>query len=364
VGAIDSCTAEYPLSCKDDEESFSNCSSGLIACDPETDNCPLLFRSSASMKKDQFMGILAVFFSLSLIYVSLYLIVKLINRMLINNPVEVIAKLTAQNHYLIMLMGCGSGMLLVDTSVTECAFMPFVATGIFEIEQMFPWCIGSNLGCAATNAFIAYSIGGREYLLVALAHLLFNVLGTILWYPLPYLRQFPLHGALIVGIVARMWRIACLVHFVVTFIAVPILFTIIANMISSEKKVRAGLGWFLFVIFGIFAISMSYRWFFLQGREKFIAFFENPKERDSYDQKKDVDEESYYDDEDYTDDGSAVSSIGFGEPVSAKRKKNKRTLEVMRPKAITPPPARKRLIKNYGESKAENCGCCVDNALM
>ena len=371
-GNIESCTSVYPISCEGDE-SFSTCATGLVACDSDSDNCPVLFNSGASMKKDQLSGVLGLFISLSVIIVSLYLIVKIINRMLINNPVEVIAKLTTQNHYVIMLMGCGSGMVLVNTSTSESALMPFVATGIFEIEQMFPWCLGSNLGCAITNVLVAWTLGSREYLLVALGNLLFNLFGMILWYPLPYFRECPLHGALVIGIMTRTWRIIGFVHFASTFIGIPFLFLSLGNMINSEKKSTAGFGWSVLIGIALITLYITYSWFYLQGRERFVAIFEDPVDQSNnagignYFGGRETPVEDSYDDSDdeYSDDGSDISSIGFGEAGASKKRKNsKRALNVMRPKAMTPPKARKRLIKNYGETKTDNCGCCAENVLM
>ena len=368
-GNIQSCGSAYPISCEG-SESFSTCSTGLIACNSNRDTCPILFNASSSLKKDQLLGVLGVFVSLGLMILSLTVLVKMVNKLLINHPVEVIAKLTTHNQYAIMFVGCGSGMLLGNTSTSESALMPFVATGILEIEQMFPWCIGSNLGCAVTNLLVAWTVGNRDYMLVALATLFFNVFGTILYYPIQYLRQFSLHGALVIGIMTRTWPVISLLYFAFTFVAIPFLFSRLGEMISSEKKSVMGIGWFVLVGLGLLILYIMYNWFYLQGRERFVAFFEDST-MDTGGAKyrgkpgNSVGDASYYDDE-YSEDGSDISSIGFGEVGGGPRKKNsKNTLvEVMRPKAVTPPKARKRLIKNYGETKADNCGCCADNVLM
>ena len=282
--------------------------------------------------------------------------------MLINTPVEVIAKLTTQNNYLVMFLGCGSSFLFSSTSLTECSIMPFVATGILEIEQMFPWCLGSNLGMAVINMLIAWSTGNANFLRVTVANVFFNVLGTLMWYPIPYFREFPLHGALIVGIMTRMWRLVCIVHFAVTFILVPLTFLGLGRLLYSGNKTNV-VGWLIFIVIIFVFLTSAYCWFNFYGRERFIAFFEEPDMEPAKANGRDYDEDSYDDDE-YTDERSDVSSIGFEEPrptrtSGVKNSSRTRTFEAVRPKAISPPKGRKRLIKNSGTTDDQNC-CCAD----
>lgn len=370
-GAVDSCNTPYPVVCSNETQTFATCSTGIIACDVDTGNCPFFLKEESSVSKDQVSAGLAFVVALLAIFISTVMISKMNNKMLINNPVEVIAKLTTQNEYVIMFVGTGIGMLLADPSVSESSIMPLVATGIIEIEQMFPWCLGTNLGGAVTNLCVAWSFGNNAYLQVAIGNLCFNLFSTIIWYPLPYLRECPLHGSLIVGIMTRTWGIVSIVNFVVTFIAVPFTFYGIGNLMAHESKGKVGLGWFLFVVIAVITFYFTYSWFNFDGRERFIEFFEDPQDEDNKGGGVINDlfraDKGKYDDsfDDNTDDGSDISSIGFQEPrSSSRRKKSQKVFEVVRPKTLTPPKERKRLIKNYGAERDENCGgCCADACL-
>jgi len=315
------------------------------------------------MQKDLQYAALSMTISMAAILLSLCGMVKLINKVLINTPVEVIAKLSTQNNYVVMLMGCGSSLLFSSSAFTECAIMPLVATGILELEQMFPWCLGSNFGVAIANMLLAWSTGSETYLQVAIANLFFNLFGTMVWYPFRYLREFPLHGALVVGIVTRMWRIVSFVYFAITFIIGPLVIMGLGHLIYSKKSTSLGLGWTLVTMLMLLIFTGFYNWFFNSGREKFISFFEETFDDDNIGGDVSYDEYSYDDDD---TDRSDMSSIGFEEARATKQSKSRRsrkTFETVRPKAVSPPPARKRLVKNAGLSVDENC-CCTDQNFL
>lgn len=356
-----SCNSAYPVTCVEDNATFETCTAGFIACNSANGRCPVFFHDGATMQKDMQYAALSMSIAIAAMLISLFGMVKLVNKSLINTPIEVIAKLSTHNNYALMLMGCGSSILLSSSSVTECAVMPLVATGILELEQMFPWCLGSNMGVAISNMFLAWSTGSNVYLQVAIANVFFNLFGTMIWYPFPYLREFPLHAALVVGIVTRYWRFVSIIYFAITFIVGPLLVLGLGNLIYSKKKISLVMGWTLITILLLLVSSGIYRWFFNGGREKFIAFFEEGSDDEQIDEDVSVDDSSFYDYD--TDDRSDVSSIGFDEARAAKSQRRMKTFANVRPKAASPPVARKRLIKNAELNMDENC-CCTDQNFL
>ncbi len=57
---------------------------------------------------------------------------------------------------------------------------------------------------------------------IALVHLLFNVAGTLLFYPVPFLRRIPLHAARWLADQAIRRRGAVFVYLVVVFLVLPL----------------------------------------------------------------------------------------------------------------------------------------------
>ena len=64
----------------------------------------------------------------------------------------------------------------------------------------------------------------------------FNLFGTIVWYPLRFMREFPLHASLICGIMVRMWRLVSIIYLALTFVAIPFTAYGIAKLLQNENK--------------------------------------------------------------------------------------------------------------------------------
>ena len=95
-----------------------------------------LFKESESIQGDISAGIIAVAIALGLIAISLFGMSRLIRSMLVETPIEVIARISDINNYTSMLLSTIITMLLGSASLTESFFNPFLAYGIYELEQV------------------------------------------------------------------------------------------------------------------------------------------------------------------------------------------------------------------------------------
>ncbi len=96
------------------------------------------------------------------------------------------------------LSGMASGtiitVLVQSSSTTTSLIVPLAGTGVFSMRQVYPFTLGSNIGTCVTALLAATAIVGDNAVLalqIALVHLFFNVLGILLIYGLPFLRQIP-----------------------------------------------------------------------------------------------------------------------------------------------------------------------------
>lgn len=96
------------------------------------------------------------------------------------------------------LSGMASGtiitVLVQSSSTTTSLIVPLAGTGVFSLRQIYPFTLGTNIGTCITALLAATAITGPTAVLalqIAIVHLLFNVLGIVLIYGLPFLRQLP-----------------------------------------------------------------------------------------------------------------------------------------------------------------------------
>ena len=85
-----------------------------------------------------------------------------------------------------MLLGFGVTAVVQSSSITTSLVIPLVGAGILTIEKIFPYTLGANVGTTLTAllASLATTGEGTTGVTVAFSHLLFNLSGIIIFYPL------------------------------------------------------------------------------------------------------------------------------------------------------------------------------------
>merc|ERR1719197_98230 len=119
------------------------------------------------------------------------------------------------------------GMLMTfavqSSSIITSTLTPLVALDIITLEQMLPLTLGANIGTTCT-AFIASVVSGsQDAIQVSICHLLFNLLGILIWFPIPQMRAVPLGWAQLMGEHVYMFPWFGPFYIGVAFVAVPIL---------------------------------------------------------------------------------------------------------------------------------------------
>ena len=90
-----------------------------------------------------------------------------------------------------ILIGFAMTLLLQSSSVFTSTLTPLVGTGLIRLENAYPLTVGSNLGTTTTALLAALTFDGdelRNSLQMAICHLLFNFIGLLLFYPVPFMR--------------------------------------------------------------------------------------------------------------------------------------------------------------------------------
>lgn len=109
-----------------------------------------------------------------------------------------------------------------SSSITTSLLVPMFGAGVLTLEAGFPIMLGANLGTPIT-ALLAATMTGPAGLTIALVHLLFNLSGTVLFFPLKFMRRVPIAMAEKLAEAATRNRIWVVIYIVGVFIVAPIL---------------------------------------------------------------------------------------------------------------------------------------------
>ena len=192
--------------------------------------CKFLFHDTGM--KDSLVGVILLVFSIALLCFCLVCIVKLLHSMLKGNLALVVKRTINADFpgpfkyltgYFAILVGTGMTMLVQSSSIFTSALTPLVGIGIVTIERIFPLTLGANIGTTGTAilASLASSSNFQAALQISLCHLLFNLTGIAIWYPVPFMRNVPIKCAKKLGDTTADYRWFALVYLVMCFFILP-----------------------------------------------------------------------------------------------------------------------------------------------
>uniref|UniRef100_A0A665VEX9 Sodium-dependent phosphate transport protein 2A n=1 Tax=Echeneis naucrates TaxID=173247 RepID=A0A665VEX9_ECHNA len=209
---------------------------------------------------DLAIGLILLACSLLVLCSCLILLVKLLNSLLRGQLASVINKVintdfpypfTWLTGYLALLVGACMTFLVQSSSVFTSAITPLIGIGVISIERAYALTLGSNLGTTTTATLAALASPGDKLAAatqVALCHFFFNLLGILLWYPIPTTR-LPIRMACALGNCTARYRWFAVLYLLVCFLLLP---SLAFALSMAGWKVMTGIG--VPVIIGMMAV--------------------------------------------------------------------------------------------------------------
>lgn len=121
-----------------------------------------------------------------------------------------------------MLIGMIMTMAVQSSSITTSILVPLVAAGVLTLSNAFPVTLGANVGTTITALLASVAAESPAALTIALAHVTFNILGILVFYPMPAMRRLPLILAERTAEAAVRHRSLVALYLVGMFVVVPL----------------------------------------------------------------------------------------------------------------------------------------------
>lgn len=119
----------------------------------------------------------------------------------------------------------GLGLLITvavqSSSITTSVMVPLIAAGVLTLRNAYPVTLGANLGTTVTALLASLATDLPAGLAIALAHTTFNLIGILLLYPVPALRDVPVRLAEAIARLAAVRKSIVLVYVLGGFVVVP-----------------------------------------------------------------------------------------------------------------------------------------------
>lgn len=160
------------------------------------------------------------------LFVALTFLIKTIRSLVLDKLEIIINKYLFRNDVLGFALGILLTFIVQSSSVTTSLIIPLAGAGVITIRQIFPYTLGANIGTTGTAILAALATQNHFAVTVAFAHLVFNVFGIVLLYPL---KSIPIWLAEYVGKISSKSKRNLVIFIVVYIVAhiVPLAFVFV-----------------------------------------------------------------------------------------------------------------------------------------
>ena len=166
--------------------------------------------------------------SVLITFLMLYALVKLLRSLVL----EKIEAFFDQYIFKTILRAVGFGVLITimvqSSSITTSLVVPLAGAGVLTLRQIFPFTLGANIGTTIT-ALMASLTGTVSALIAAISHLIFNIVGILIIYGLPFLREIPIYCAENIAEKAVENKLIPVLYLVSIFVIVPLLIILVST---------------------------------------------------------------------------------------------------------------------------------------
>jgi sodium-dependent phosphate cotransporter len=157
--------------------------------------------------------------ALTCLFVALKQIVSALRILVVRKAEAWFDKVLFRNGSTAFVVGLILTILAQSSSITTSLAIPLAGAGVLSLRKIFPYTLGANAGTTVTAMLASLVTGSFHAVEVAFAHLLFNIAGILVWWPLA---RVPIEMATQFGRLATRNRAIPFAYILVTFFIIPL----------------------------------------------------------------------------------------------------------------------------------------------
>ena len=183
----------------------------------------LVFSSGA------WLGLTMAIAGLLLLLVSLLVLVMNLKGALLRQIEGLFRSVFFRNDAIAGAVGAITTVLVQSSSVTTALIVPLAGAGAVKLRRVFPFVLGANIGTTVTGIIAAAAVVNHKDVAVTVAasHVLFNIFGICIWYPL---RTVPIGLASWYGRLAARSKRYAFLFLLTVFVVIPVVGMMITQL--------------------------------------------------------------------------------------------------------------------------------------
>lgn len=163
-------------------------------------------------------GWLTAAISFLLLFIALRYIVKVLKSLVLARVEKFFQRYIFRTPVLSLLLGVFITALVQSSSITTSMVVPLIGAGVITISQIYPYLLGANIGTTITAFLASFVTGSHEAVAVAFGHLLFNIYGMAIFWPL---KRIPIWMALTLSKMTQKSRLYPILYVLFFFFILP-----------------------------------------------------------------------------------------------------------------------------------------------
>lgn len=167
------------------------------------------------------------------IFFALTFLTKVLKGLVLSRAEGRFTKSLRKNALAAMFVGMLVTVGVQSSSITTSLLVPLIGAGIVPLESAFAATMGANIGTTVT-ALLASLTGTPGAVTVALVHLLFNISGILVIYPIGPLRRLPIRLARGLAAKTAEKKYFAFVYMVGVFFGMPLLFVLLDKLLRGN----------------------------------------------------------------------------------------------------------------------------------
>lgn len=183
-----------------------------------------VFKNITHVLPAPFDGILLIFLGIGLIFLTIAFIGKLLKSLMVGKAKDILHVAIGRGPIAGIVAGTLITILVQSSSTTTSLMIPLAGAGVFGLAQIYPFTLGANIGTCITALLAATAVSGAEAipaLEIAMVHMLYNFLGVVVIYGIPFLCKLPILGAQTLANVASERKYLAFAYIISVFFVIP-----------------------------------------------------------------------------------------------------------------------------------------------
>lgn len=182
------------------------------------------------------VGIIMLIVAMIIVVTSLIYLVRTLRSLTIAQTETFIDRYLLRNAFAAIILGLVLTAVVQSSSVTTSLIVPLVAAGVVSLRRAFPFTLGANIGTTVTAIMASLAtvsvINGQTVntvgVTVAFAHLVFNIYGVAIFYPLRWLPIFCATRLASIAAGSKKWAV---IFVLMVFYILPLTVILVASKI-------------------------------------------------------------------------------------------------------------------------------------